>query len=59
MELTDRERSTLQDMLQAYRELQEELYQDSDWDGRPETLFTPTQRSLFTRFDVVSIKYHP
>jgi hypothetical protein len=58
MELTDREHSALQDMLQAYREHQEELYQDSVWDGRPETLFTPTQRSLFTRFDIVSIKYH-
>ena len=58
MELTDREHSALQDMLQAYRELQEELYQDSVWDGRPETLFTPTQRGLFTRFDVVSINYH-
>jgi hypothetical protein len=58
MELTDREHSTLQDMLQCYRDLQEDLYQDSGWDGQPETLFTPTQRSLFTRFDVVSIKYH-
>jgi hypothetical protein len=57
MELTDRERSTLQDMLQTYREFQEELYQDTDWDGSPETLFTPTQRGLFTRFDVVSINY--
>ena len=58
MELTDRERSTLQDMLQTYREFQEELYQDTDWGGSPETLFTPTQRGLFTRFDVVSINYH-
>ena len=58
MELNARERFALQNMLQTYREFQEELYQDSDWDGRPETLFTPTQRGLFTRFDVVSIKYH-
>jgi len=58
MELTDRELSALQDMLQTYREFTEEIYQDSDWDGTPETLFTPVQRQLFTRFDVVSITYH-
>jgi len=58
MELTDRELSALQDMLQWYRESQEEIYQDSDWDGTPETLFTPVQRQLFTRFDVVSITYN-
>lgn len=55
MELTDKELSTLQDMLQHYREFQEELYQNHD---NPETLFTPTQRQLFTKFDVVSIKYN-
>ena len=44
-------------MLQTYREFTEDLYQDSDWNGEPETLFTPTQRQLFTRFDVISIKY--
>jgi hypothetical protein len=54
MNLTDKELSTLQDMLQHYREFQEELYENTD---RPETLFTTTQRRLFTRFDVVSIKY--
>ena len=59
MELTDKEMKTLQDMLQSYREFTEEVYQEhSDWDGTPETLFTPIQRSLFTRFDVVSIKYN-
>ena len=59
MELTDKEMKTLQDMLQSYREFTEEVYQEhSDWDGTPETLFTPVQRSLFTRFDVVSIKYN-
>jgi hypothetical protein len=58
MELTDRELSALQYMLQWYLESQEEIYQDSDWDGTPETLFTPVQRQLFTRFDVVSITYH-
>ena len=57
MELTAKELATLQDMLQTYREFTEEIYQDSDWDGTPETLFTPTQRQLFTRFDVVSINY--
>jgi hypothetical protein len=58
MELTDRELTALQDMLQTYREFTEEIYQDSDWDGTPETLFTPVQRQLFTRFDVVSITYN-
>jgi len=59
MELTDKEMKTLQDMLQSYREFTEEVYQEhSDWDGTPETLFTPVQRQLFTRFDVVSIKYN-
>ena len=59
MELTDKELETLQDMLQSYREFTEEVYQEhSDWDGTPETLFTPVQRNLFTRFDVVSIKYN-
>ena len=59
MELTDKEMKTLQDMLQSYREFTEEVYRKhSDWDGTPETLFTPIQRSLFTRFDVVSIKYN-
>jgi hypothetical protein len=55
MELTTKELSTLQEMLQHYREFQEELYQNYD---NPETLFTETQRKLFTRFDVVSIKYN-
>ena len=58
MELTERELTALQDMLQTYREFTEEVYQDSDWDGTPETLFTPVQRQLFTRFDVVSITCH-
>jgi len=59
MELTDKEMKTLQDMLQSYREFTEEVYREhSDWDGTPETLFTPVQRQLFTRFDVVSIKYN-
>ena len=59
MELTDKELETLQDMLQSYREFTEEVYREhSGWDGTPETLFTPVQRSLFTRFDVVSIKYN-
>jgi len=57
VELTTKELSTLQDMLQTYREFTEDLYEDFDWNGEPETLFTPTQRQLFTRFDVISIKY--
>ena len=53
MEFTDQEWSTLQDMLQYYRESQEEIY---DYPDDPATLFTKTQRRLFTRFDVISIK---
>ena len=40
-------------MLQYYRESQEEIY---DYPDDPATLFTKTQRRLFTRFDVISIK---
>jgi len=59
MELTDRELTALQEMVQSYREFTEEVYREhSDWDGTPETLFTPVQRQLFTRFDAVSITYH-
>ena len=59
MELTSKELSVLQEMLQTYRELTEETYRENtDWDGTPETLFTPVQRKLFTRFDVVSINYN-
>jgi hypothetical protein len=54
LQLADKEMRSLQDMLQHYREFQEELYQNHD---NPEILFTSTQRQLFTKFDVVSIKY--
>jgi len=58
MELTDKELTALQEMVQTYREFTEEVYREhSDWDGTPETLFTPVQRQLFTRFDAVSITY--
>ena len=52
MDYTEQEYKTLQDMLQHYREFQEELY------GYPDetTLFTATQLRLFRRFSVVSIK---
>jgi hypothetical protein len=52
MEFNDKEFAALQDMLQTYRDLQEEVY------GSPEDdalLFTATQRRLFTRFDVISV----
>ena len=59
MELTNIELIALQEMVQSYREFTEEVYREhSDWDGTPETLFTPVQRQLFTRFDVVSITYN-
>ena len=60
MEFTDKEYEALQDMMQTYRELQEEIYggdKQWGWDGNPETLFSKTQLRLFTKFDVVSIKY--
>ena len=53
MDFTDKEWTTLQEILQSYREFEEEKYPDND---DPETLFTSTQRRLFTRFDVISIK---
>jgi len=43
----------LQDILQAYAELQEQVY---DYPEDPSTLFTLTQRKLFGRFDVFSIR---
>ena len=59
MELTDKELTALQEMVQSYREFTEEVYREhSDWDGTPETLFTSVQRQLFTRFDAVSITYN-
>jgi hypothetical protein len=53
LNLTDKEASTLQDMLQHYREFVEEVYKEVEDE---ESLFTDTQRRLFTRFDVVSIR---
>ena len=53
LSLTSQERTALVNMLQEYREHQEELY---DYPDNPENLFTKAQRQLFTRFDVVSIK---
>jgi hypothetical protein len=43
----------LQDILQAYAELQEEIYSHPE---DPASLFTATQRKLFGRFDVFSIR---
>ncbi len=53
LSLTSQERTALINMLQEYREHQEELYNYPD---NPENLFTKAQRQLFTRFDVISIK---
>ena len=53
IQLTDKEANTLQDMLQHYREFVEEVYNEVEDE---ESLFTETQRRLFTRFDVVSIR---
>lgn len=62
MELTDKEIKTIQTMLQEYREHVEEVYSQPEpgfeWDGDESTLFTEVQRRLFTRFDVVSIRYN-
>ena len=48
-ELTDKQLLGLQDMLQHYKEFQEELYDYPE----PDTLFTQTQRELFTLLDIV------
>lgn len=53
LSLTSQERTALINMLQEYREHQEELY---DYPDNPENLFTKAQRQLFTRFDIISIK---
>ena len=53
LSFTTEERRAFVNMLQEYREHQEELY---DYPDNPENLFTKAQRQLFTRFDVVSIK---
>jgi hypothetical protein len=47
--LTEKQMTSLQDMLSQYKEFQEELYNYPE----PETLFTETQRQLFTLFDIV------
>lgn len=52
LHLTDKEAKALQDMLQHYREFQEEVYGHPD---DPDSLFTEAQRRIFTRFDVISI----
>ena len=46
--LTDKQLTTLRDMLYHYKEFQEELYNYPE----PDTLFTKTQRELFTLFDI-------
>ena len=50
---TTEERTAFVNMLQEYREHQEELYNYPD---NPDNLFTKAQRQLFTRFDVISLK---
>ena len=47
--LTEKQMTSLRDMLSQYKEFQEELYEYPE----PETLFTETQRELFTLFDIV------
>ena len=49
--LTEKQLSSLQDMLQHYKEFQEALYNYPPED----TLFTTTQRELFQIFDIRSI----
>jgi hypothetical protein len=48
-ELTDKQLLGLQDMLQHYKEFQEELYKYPE----PNTLFTQTQFDLFSLFDIL------
>jgi hypothetical protein len=47
--LTDKQLTALRDMLAHYKEFQEELYDYPE----PDTLFTQTQRELFTLLDIV------
>lgn len=47
--LTDKQLTALRDMLYHYKEFQEELYDYPE----PDTLFTQTQRELFTLLDIV------
>jgi hypothetical protein len=47
--LTEKQMTSLRDMLSQYKEFQEELYEYPD----PDTLFTETQRQLFTLFDII------
>ena len=47
--LTDKQLAALRDMLYHYKEFQEEIYDYPE----PDTLFTKTQRELFTIFDIV------
>lgn len=48
-ELNDKQLLALQDMLQHYKEFQEELYKYPE----PNTLFTQTQLDLFSLFDIL------
>ena len=47
--LTDKQLTALRDMLYHYKEFQEELYDYPE----PDTLFTQSQRELFTILDIV------
>jgi len=47
--LTDKQLTALRDMLYHYKEFHEELYDYPE----PDTLFTQTQRELFTLLDIV------
>ena len=47
--LSEKQMISLRDMLSQYKEFQEELYEYPD----PDTLFTKTQRELFTLLDIV------
>jgi hypothetical protein len=46
--LTEKQMTSLRDMLSQYKEFQEELYEYPD----PTTLFTETQTELFKIFDI-------
>ena len=47
--LSEKQMTSLRDMLSHYKEFQEELYQYPE----PNTLFTKTQTELFKIFDIV------
>tara|TARA_R100001129_G_scaffold149386_1_gene111265 strand:+ start:1046 stop:1255 length:210 start_codon:yes stop_codon:yes gene_type:complete len=52
-DINQEDANTLQDMVQTYREMEEEKYPNQP----PSEIFTRAQHRIFTMFDVISIKH--